>query len=267
MNKKFTHSVVVVTAVLCAVFAIPAMAETNATSTIRGEFKERIKGLRENITTQIKIERDTIQAKRMELETQLKDEREAAKKRIEAVREEAKKNIETRQTELKDNISKLRDEKKKQIATRLNEQLAHINVQWTDNFNNTLNRLSEIISKMELRADKAQSAGKDVSAVRTVIQNAKTAVATARTAVETQAKKIYLPCIYGVSTFGNCTFASEKDLGSAFKAARERLKKDLSDLRDGSMKSAREAVQNALQALKGVPRVDDESKATTTPSQ
>jgi len=190
------------------------------------------------------------------LNIQIKNERDAAKKRIETAREEAKNAVETRRAELKNKISKLRDEKKKQIATRLDEQMARLNARWTDHFNNVLDRLSEIIGKIELRADKAQAMGKDVSAVRTAIQNAKTAIESARVAVEAQAKKTYI-----------ATFTSEDKLGVAFKTVREQLHKDLFGLRDGAMKSTREAVKNALQALKSVPRVDEEPKATTTPSQ
>lgn len=208
------------------------------------------------VPTVAKTEREDIKTKRTELNTQLKEAQEAAKKRIETVREEAKKAAETRRVELKDKISKLRDEKKKQIATRLDKQLAHLNAKWTDHFNNVLNRLSEILSKVELRANKAETNGKDITAVKTAITNAKTAIATARAAVEAQAKKTYIT-----------TFSSEKELGAAFKAVREQLHKDLFGLRDGAMKSAREAVQSAHQALKGVPKVDDEPNATTTPSQ
>lgn len=226
MNRKFKK--IIITAVLCLAFAIPVMAQTNALS------------------------REDIKAKRTELKNQLKDEREAAKKRIEVAREEAKKSAETRRAELKDKINTLRDEKKKQIATRLDQQMAHLNTQWTDHFSNMLNRLSEIISKVELRASKAETNSRDVAAVKTAIQNAKTAIETARTAVEAQTKKIYMPCILGVSTLSNCTFASEKELGPAFKVAKEQLRKDLFGLRDGAMKSAREAVQSALQSLKGL---------------
>lgn len=226
MNKKFRN--ILITAVLCLVFAFSVMAQTNAP-------------LRQNIRTQVKTESEAIKAKRTELNTQLKNERETAKKRIEAVREEAKKAAEKKHAELKDKISKLRDEKKKQIATRLDEQMARLNVQWINHFNNTLNRLSEILSKVELRADKAGANGKDVAAVRTAIQNAKSAITTARNAVETQAKKTY-----------TATFTSEGKLGAAFKAVKEQLHKDLFGLRDGTMKSAREAVQNSLQALKSL---------------
>ncbi len=241
MNKKFKN--IFIAAVLFFAFAFSVLAQTNTPAT-GGGLKERAKDLRQNIQnviTSVKIGRADIEAKRAELNTKVKDEREAAKMRLETAREEAKKAIKTRQAELKDKISKLRDEKKKQIATRLNEQMARLNTQWTDHFNNVLNRLSEILSKVELRVSKAETSGKDVAAVKTAIQNAKAAIESARAAVETQAKKTY-----------TATFTSEDKLGAAFKAVKEQLRIDLFGLRDGAMKSAREAVQNALQTLKGL---------------
>ena len=213
MNKKFIGGLVAMFLWLAVV--VPALAQINAPS------------------------REDIKAKRTELNAQLKNEREAAKKRLETAREEAKKAAETRRAELKDKISKLRDEKKKQIATRLDEQMARLNAKWTDHFNNVLVRLLEILSNVELRASKAEVSGKDVSAVKMAIQNAKTAIGTARTAVEAQTKKTYV-----------ATFSSETGLGAAFKVVRNQLHSDLTSLRDGAMKSSREAVQNALQALK-----------------
>lgn len=261
MSKKFTTVLIALS--LWLAVAAPALAQTDSSSqnaptpqNIRREFNERAKEARQNVRTQIKTEREDIKAKKAELNIKIKDDREAAKKRIEAIREEAKKAAETRRAELKDKISKLRDEKKKQIATRLDEQMARFNARWTDHFNNVLNRLSEILAKVELRANKAETNGKDVAAVKTAIANAKTAIATARAATETQAKKTYI-----------ATFSSDTELNAAFKVVREQLKKDLFELRDGAIKNAREAVKNAHQALKGVPHVDDEPKATTTPSQ
>ena len=241
MGKKFKNIFIVT--VLFFAFTFSVAAQTIAPTTGAG-LKDRVKDLRQNIgniKTQEKTESEAIKTKRAELNTQLKNTSDAAKKRLETVREEAKKMAETRQAELKDKISKLRDEKKKQIATRLDEQMARLNTQWTDHFNNTLNRLSEILSKVELRSDKAGANGKDVVAVKTAIQNAKTAIETARTAVENQAKKTY-----------TATFTSEDKLGAVFKAVKEQLKDDLFGLRDGAMKSAREAVQSALQELKSL---------------
>lgn len=255
ISPKLASKILILTAVvLGVVFAIPAMAQTNASSIKRActqEAKQCPDGSYVSRTGPncefAACPGTTIKEKRAELNTKLKDERDAAKKRLETVREETKKATEALRVEFKDKISKLRDERKKQIATRLDKQLAHLNTQWTDHFNDVLNRLSEILSKVELRADKAQTNGRNVSTVKTAIGNAKTAIESARTAVRTQAKKTYI-----------VTFSSEKELGTAFKAVREQLKKDLFGLRDGAMKSAREAVQNALQALKGVQKVNEE---------
>jgi len=232
MNKKFKD--ILIMAVIGVVLAFPALAQTNAP-------------LRQDVRTQAKTESEAIKAKKTELNAQLKATQEAAKNRLEVAREEVKKTVEARQTELKDKISKLRDKKKRQIVTRLDEQMARLNIQWTNHFSNVLNRLLEILGKIELRTTKAETSGKDVTAVKTAIQNAKAAIETARTAVETQAKKTYI-----------ATFSSETGLGAAFKVVREQLRKDLFGLRDGAMKNSREAVQNALQALKSVPKVDED---------
>lgn len=244
MNRKFISGLT--TAVLVFTIAFSIAAQTNAP--VRRNIQ--------NLKTGLKKEIIDIKSKRAALDTQLKDKREAAKNRLETVRKEAKKAAETRRAELKDKISKLRDEKKKQIATRLDQQMARLNARWTDHFNNMLDRLLEILGRIELRADKAQTAGRDVSAARTAIASAKATIESARAAVETQAKKTYI-----------ADFSSEKELRVGFKAAKEQLRKDLFGLRDGAMKSARRAVQSAFQALKNVPKVDEEPKATTTPPQ
>ena len=258
MNISFKFAVkifILATIVLNVVFTIPVMAQTKAPS-VRDELKEHVREINQSVKTQIKTENENIKTKRTELNTQLKEAQEAAKKHIEAAREETKKVVETRRAELKDKISKLRDEKKKQIAARLDEQLSRLNVQWTDHFSNVLSRLSEILGKIELRADKAESNDGDVSAARTAIQNAKTAIESARTAVEVQAKKTYI-----------AAFTSENELGAAFKTVKEQLRTDLAGLRDGLIKDARKAVQDVFQLLLQIPGVDKESTTTSASAE
>lgn len=195
-----------------------------------------------------------IKEKRAELINKLKDEREAAKKHLEAVREEAKKAAEARQLELKDKIGKLHDEKKKQAATRLNEQLAHLNTQWTSHFNNVLDQLESILAKIEIRSQKAESNGGNVSTVKAAIETARAAIKTARDSIAVQAAKIY-----------TVTFNSEDELKDAFKTVKEQLRTDLTGLRDGAVKDARKAAQDVFQVLRQIPKVDQEPIATSTP--
>lgn len=81
-----------------------------------------------------------------------------------------------------------------------------------------------------------------------------------------QAKKTYVAAVATTtSTTASSTSADDaavRSLREAFKKAHEQLKKDLMALRDGAMKTAREAVKGAFTALRAIPGVDT---ATITP--
>ncbi len=225
--------------------------------TIREETRTNVQGIRQAAKTSVQNVRKEIEAKREELKKQLEATREEAKKRVEAARETAKEAVKVKREELKKRLGEIKDERKKAAATRLDEQMNRLNERWTTHFTDVLDHLDDVLGKIQIRADKAVSLGKDVSAVKTAVDAAKVAIASARTAVETQAKKTYI-----------ATITSDAKLGEAFKSVRDQLHKDLTDLRDGPVKNARDAVQNAARSLGGVPKVDDEPEdhATTTPS-
>ena len=132
------------------------------------------------------------------------------------------------------------------------ERLGALNGKWTENFGNVLEKYDVTLKKVESRRDKAQAAGKDVAAVNVALETASAAITSARTAVEAQTKKTY-----------QVTITSEAKLREAFQAAHTALKADLIALRDGPMKNAREAVQKAIQSLRGIPSVDDDRVTRT----
>lgn len=222
---------------------------------IREETRTKAQNVRQEVRTSAQNAREEINAKREELRTELKAKREEAKQKIEAARKEAQERLKAQREEFKKKVEQIRDERKKATATRLDGQLNHLNERWTTHFTNVLNRLEDILGKIQVRLDKAASLGKDVSAARTAIDGAKTAIASARSAVEAQAKKTY-----------TITFTSDEQLRTAFRQAKDQLHKDLTSLRDGAIKSAREAVHQAARALARIPRVDEEPDSTTPPS-
>ena len=189
--------------------------------------------------------KENIELKKAELQKNIKEQREATVKRIEEVRKEAKAKVEAKRAEVKEKIQQLKDERKKAIALRIDEQLNRLNEQWTKHFSNVLNQLNDILGKGELRAEKTTATGQDVTAVSTAVEKAKQTIAAAKSAVEEQVKKSYI-----------ATIESEDKLKDAFKTQRDLLHKDLFGLRDGLMKDARKAVQDALQSLRVVPEVD-----------
>lgn len=197
----------------------------------------------------------------------------AAKERMEAVREEAKSRIEAQREKNDKRLSEIKDKAKQEKAQGIAKQFAHINKQWTDHFMNVLEQLDEIMKKVQSRADRAASAGKDVSATVVAIQSAKTAIDSARAAVVVQAGKTYELNTSASSTVAVPTTATTtpggqseliRNLNTAFKSLHASLFKDLTTLRDGPMLAARRAVQAAAQSLVKIPGVNEGGTATTT---
>lgn len=141
-------------------------------------------------------------------------------------------------------------------------QFARANQVATDHFTDVLDRLNNVLLKIESRTAKAKAQGSDVTAAEQAIQKAKDAITAARSAVMIQAQKSYQNSInvQAISTTGASTPDGQNSLISSlrtqFQAARNTLQNDLFAVRDGAVKSARAAVQNALNALKSVPNVD-----------
>ncbi|MBI2639365.1 MAG: hypothetical protein HYW90_00520 [Candidatus Sungbacteria bacterium] len=226
---------------------------------LRQEVRTEAKGVRQEVragTKSVSDAREVIEVKREELKRAFETKREEAKRKIEMVRGEAKERIANAREELQKKLEILKDERKKATAVRLEEQLNRLNERWTSHFANALDRLDEILGKIQLRREKAVSLGKDVSVAESAIAAARTAIANARVAVQAQVGKVY-----------TVTFASEEELRIAFQQAKEQLKKDLTAVRDGVVKAARDAVHQAARALAGIPKVDEEpEEATTTPA-
>ena len=132
-----------------------------------------------------------IEAQREETKARMEATREEAKKLVEKVREETKARMETKREEAKQRLSGIRDKAKKQLAEKLANQFDNLNSKWTDHFIQQLDRLSDILLKIQNRADIAATNGKDATVTNAVIQSANIAVASARTVVITQAAKTY----------------------------------------------------------------------------
>lgn len=267
--KRILKIVAGLTSVFLFVLAFQAVAQTDNTTKLQdlkerarekaGELRQNIKregaDLKKDIRAKKEEVKKDVQAKREEIKKELDNKKEEAKKRLEEMRQKAKTEIDAKRTEFKKRAEQIRDEKKKNVALKLDAGLKHINEQWTTHFSKVLDRLSEILGKVELRAEKAKANDKNIMAVTTAVENAKQAIAAAKTAVEAQVQKSYV-----------ATFASEDKLRDTFKEQRNKLHQDLFGLRDGLIKEARKAVQDALQSLRGVPKVDEESAADSVPS-
>ncbi len=190
--------------------------------------------------------------------------------RMQSVRDEVKVRSEGQRVKVEQRLLDIQDKMKQQMAERLTKQFDGLNETWTDHFMNVLDRYQTLLEKIKARADVAAGKGKDVTATNAAIQSATTAVETARVAVIAQAAKTYMVATSTLPTTATSTSRGQSDLingfRTAFKNIHTTLFKDLFALRDGVMKDARRAVQNAVQTLGKVPGTNNSSSASTTDS-
>ena len=187
-------------------------------------------------------------------------------------REESRENdTEIKRQKAEERLSDIQDKTKQQLAKRLATQFVKLNSSWTSHFTKLLDRYDTIVQKIENRATIAANAGKDIATTTAAIQSAKAAIAAARVAVAAQAAKTFILPTPTPST-ATTTAAGQIELLKAMKTSFQDLHKtlfsDLFALRDGQMKAARKAVQDAIQTLGKISGVDDEKEgnATTTKS-
>ena len=235
MNKKFVN------AVLLASLLVPASTWVFAETSGSGATTQPGTTVRERAAEKREELKEAIEARR----TALEKTREEFKTKLESVREEFKTKLETKREEFKTRLVKIKDERKKEITERLYNRFNEINQKMTTHWGNALDRLTDALGKISSRADKAAAEGIDVTAVRTGITSAEASIVKARTAVTTQAGKVY-----------TINVTDEANLKSEVAAVREALNKDMKVVKE-VVEAARKSVVDVLRLLRGIPRIDD----------
>lgn len=123
--------------------------------------------------------------------------------------------IATREAALKAKLATFRDKKKASAAARINENLTKANQTRATQMLNHLNKLSDILSRLETRL--AAITGKDTSTAKTAIDSAKTAIATARQAVTAQAQNNYTITVTSESKIHQDAMTERESLHSSLK--------------------------------------------------
>ena len=182
--------------------------------------------------------------------------------RIEELRTKAQENIKEKREAAKVRMRQIKDTTKQTATDRILNQMEKLNQVWASHFTNVLDRLEAVLEKIKSRKDKASANGKDVSLVIEAITKAEASIDAARVALEIQAQKTY---VVDPATISQETATQEgqnnliSDFRTQFKALRELLFGDLTSLRDGAMKDARDSIKDVVKILSEIPGVDDTS--------
>ena len=126
------------------------------------------------------------------------------------------------------------------IVEKIDKFLDALNERMMKHFTNVLEKLEDVLVKINDRADKVEGNGMDVSSVRTAIETAHQAISMARTAIETQTGKTH-----------TITITTEEGLKTEIGKARQALHDEIRLVFE-KVKLAKEAVHNAARALAGL---------------
>lgn len=180
----------------------------------------------------------------------LKDAREARIRELERLREAKRKAIEEMKTSrerFREKVRTLSDERKRGVIENIDETISKHNEKWVEHWNGVLSRLTEILAKIENKANELASLGKDVSEVVTAITEAKAAISAAQAAVTAQAGKSYV-----------ITIEDEENLGENVSETVGEFKEDVKEVFE-RVKDAREAVTEAYKKLKEIIEPEEET--------
>lgn len=159
---------ILLSAILISVYVVSAQDSTS-TATRKEKVQERIETRKENIKERVETRKENI------------SERIADKREIMASREAA----------LKTKLEGFRNKQKAQIVERVNISLKNINEKMVAHFKKVLERLSNLLDKLEARVNANSSDIKDPVLARQAIADARLAIASATEVVNLQSAKDY----------------------------------------------------------------------------
>ncbi|MCR4305591.1 MAG: hypothetical protein NUV73_00730 [Candidatus Daviesbacteria bacterium] len=215
---RISSSIVLFAIAILLILAFPAIAQNSSPSAATQTIKEeRLNAL--NTRKQVAQQR---------LETQ----KENLQTRIEATRAK----IASRAATLKTRLQNFRDQNKAVLAERINTNLNNVNQNQTTRMQSHLDKMSEILDRLEARVNSGKPDIKDPISARAAIESSRTNISTASAAVSAQALEDY-----------TITITSEGRIGLDAKTQRDALHKDL--------KATRQTVQEAKQSVASAIRI------------
>ncbi len=140
--------------------------------------------------------------------------------------------------DLKTNLLKIRDEKKKEIVEKLGEKVIKINSTRVDHFENILDKLKEILARIDSKSSDLKSSGKDTTELDAAIAKASADLDLASSIVSSQSAKTYT---INIST----SSALRRDTGKLISGMQSDLRTTMS-----IVNTAKKSVHTALMVLK-----------------
>jgi len=243
------------------IIANQVLAAPFSPKSLQSVIKERVlEKAKERVQQHLPLKVEEFRKQREEMRSELKEKQKQTREMIKTKREQMVQKIQEYREQLRERLKKIKNETKKKIVERIYQRVDDLNERITNHFLDVLDRLEEILERIESRTAKAVLHGRDVSEAEEAIKVAWTAIETAREAVRLQAEKVYQPP----------EITSEENLRIEVGALRQQLHSDLKAV-EKLVKEARDKVREAAVTLAKVPRINElevpEEETPETPDQ
>ena len=135
-------------------------------------------------------------------------------------------------------LGEIKDERKQRVVMKISDDLVMRNLKWTRHLSSALTRLSDILTKLETRANRIKlEKNADISAVTTAIADARSMISSLQEKIDIQAEAEYV-----------IELGSGETLGQKVSEKINELREDIGLLREEVMK-IKVAVQDVYQLL------------------
>jgi chromosome segregation ATPase len=175
----------------------------------------------EAVKAKAEILKEEVKAKKEQAQERLKAEKEAFKTKIEAAKEEVKVKREQEKAALKIKLQAIKDEAKKATVQKLDDGMNKLNSNFVEKMTKSLSDFDTYLSRLADKASATSTVSRDLTVFNAAVESARIAIASARTAVEAQAKKTY-----------NITVSTEVNLKADVSSVKNTLNSDLKSVKD-----------------------------------
>ena len=146
--------------------------------------------------------------------------------------------VEDKQAEFRERISQIKDDRKKELLEKINDRLTTVGSKWVDAWNRRLGRLSELLAKMQVRAERLEETGADIANVNAAIREASVLIDATQAAINDFADNVYV-----------IEITDDNTIGGEVRSLVDQFKSDLGLVTE-KFREVHSALQDVLTALR-----------------
>ena len=168
---------------------------------------------RQELNEKFEVRKNKLASRAAEIRSKIQERREEFKGRQEELASKAaetKERLKERRLAFREKLSEFKDDKKASLAAKVDANIDRLNNKHTERMTNALEKLNEVVGRLEDSVSSANTLGKDTASTAAALSTAKSKISSAQTKVSEQSGKDYAPEVTDETTLGAVVSAAFK---------------------------------------------------------